>query len=112
MEIVKLRRAGGASGSAGVALVSTANPPPQSVEGVVTETAGRGDLLRISIGSDAGLEKGHTLDVYRMDPTPLYLGQIRLTDVRHNESVGVPVDKLKAPAKKGDIVASDVSAKK
>jgi hypothetical protein len=112
MEIVKLRRAGGASGSAGVALVSAANPPPQSVEGIVTETTGRGDLVRVSIGSDAGLEKGHTLDVYRLKPSPQYLGQIRLTDVRHNEAVGVPVDKLKAPVQKGDMVANDVNSRK
>jgi hypothetical protein len=112
IEIVKLRRAGGsASGSGGVALVSTANPPPQSVEGIVTEVVGK-DLVRISLGSDAGLEKGHTLDLFRLKPTPQYLGQIRLTDVRAAEAVGVPVDKLKYPVQKGDFVANDVISRK
>jgi hypothetical protein len=113
MDLVKLRRSG-SGGSGGAALVSTkeSNPPPQSVEGIVTETTQRGDLVRISIGSDAGLEKGHTLDVFRLKPTPLYLGQIRLTDVRAADAVGQPVDKLKFPAQKGDMVASDVAAKK
>jgi hypothetical protein len=110
-EIVRLRRAGGA-GTGGISLVSTANPPPQNVEGIVTETTQRGDLVRISIGSDAGLAKGHTLDVFRLKPSPQYLGQIRLTDVRAAEAVGQPVDKLKAPVQKGDLVASDVTPRK
>jgi hypothetical protein len=111
VEIAKLRRAGGA-GTGGTSLVSTANPPSQYVEGIVTEATQRGDLLRISIGSDAGLAKGNTLDVYRLKPSPQYLGQIRLTDVRANESVGQPVDRLKGPVQKGDLVASDVTPKK
>jgi hypothetical protein len=110
-EIVKLRRVGG-GGAGGIALVSTANPPPQNVEGIVTETTPRGDLMKISIGSDAGLARGHTLDVFRLKPTPQYLGQIRLTDVRAAEAVGVPVDKLKYPVQKGDFVANDVTPRK
>jgi hypothetical protein len=110
-ELVRLRRAGG-SGTGSAALVSTANPPPQNVEGVVTQTSPRGDLIRISIGSDAGLAKGHTLDLYRTDPSPQYLGQIRLTDVRATEAVGQPVERLKGTVKKGDLVASDVMPKK
>ena len=111
-EIVKLKRAGGPGAAGGITLVSTANPPPQNVEGVVTETTVRGDLMRISIGSDAGLAKGHTLDVFRLKPTPQYLGQIRLTDVRANEAVGQPVERLKYPVQKGDLVASDVTPRK
>ncbi len=111
VEIAKLKRAGGA-GAATTSLVSTANPPSQYVEGIVTEATQRGDLLRISIGSDAGLARGNTLDVYRLRPSPQYLGQIRLTDVRATEAVGQPVDKLKAPAQKGDLVASDVTPRK
>ncbi len=115
MEIVKLRRTGGGTGggTAGTSLVSmanTSNPPTQAVEGIVTDKLG--DQIRVSIGSDAGLEKGHTLDVFRLKPTPQYLGQIRLTDVRANEAVGVPVDRLKYPVQKGDFVSNDVTAKK
>jgi hypothetical protein len=110
-EIVKLRRGGGA-GAGGVALVSTANPPPQAVEGIITETMRNSDLVKISVGSDAGLVKGHTLDVFRLKPTPQYLGQIRLTDVRASEAVGQPVDRLKYPAQKGDFVANDVATGK
>jgi hypothetical protein len=113
IEIVKLRRSGGTGGAGGTSLVSAvsaSNPPPQAVEGIVTEKSG--ELIRISIGSDAGLEKGHTLDVFRLKPTPQYLGQIRLTDVRAAEAVGVPVDRLKYPVQKGDFVSNDVTARK
>ena len=113
IEIVKLRRSGSTGGSGGTSLVTTgspSNPPPQAVEGIVTEKSG--DLIRISIGSDAGLEKGHTLDLFRLKPSPQYLGQIRLTDVRAAEAVGVAVDKLKYPVQKGDFVSNDVNAKK
>ncbi len=113
IEIVKLKRSGAPGGGAGgVTLVSTANPPPMNVDGVILETTPRGDLMRISIGSDAGLVKGHTLDVYRLKPTPQYLGQIRLTDVRASEAVGQPVDRLKGPVQKGDLVANDVTPRK
>lgn len=111
-EIVKLRRVGGGGSAGGMALTSTANPPPQNVEGIVTETTPRGDLVKISIGSDAGLARGHTLDVFRLKPTPQYLGQIRLTDVRAAEAVGQPVDKMKYPVQKGDFVANDVTPRK
>jgi hypothetical protein len=111
-ELARQRRNGGSGGSGSTTLVSTSNPPSQSVEGVVTETTQRGDLVRISIGSDAGLVRGNTLDVFRTNPSPQYLGQIRLTDVRANEAVGQPVDKMKAPVQKGDIVASDVTLKR
>src|SRR5262249_24222035 len=104
-ELVRVRRSGGRGGTGGTSsLVSTANPPPQSVEGVVTETPQRSDLVRISIGSGAGLARGHTLEVFRTNLSPLYLGQIRLTDVRATEAVGQPVDKMKSPVQKGDLV--------
>jgi hypothetical protein len=108
-EIVKLRRTGGGGG--GVSVVSTQyNPPPQNVEGIITKV--NGSLYKLSIGSDAGLERGHTLDVFRLTPTPQYLGQVRLTDVRASESVATPVDRLKYPVREGDMVSSDVLPKK
>jgi len=45
-------------------------------------------LLSISIGSDAGLAKHHTLDVYRLKPVPLYLGKIRIIEVTPQKAVG------------------------
>jgi hypothetical protein len=45
-------------------------------------------LVAISIGSDAGLLKGHTLQVFRREPKPLYLGTIKLVEVGPHEAVG------------------------
>src|SRR5947209_2450018 len=54
-----------------------------------------GELVSISIGSDSGLAKDQTLEVYRLKPLPLYVGQIRLVDVRAKEAVGKFVGKPK-----------------
>jgi len=45
------------------------NPPTESVEGLVSETDNSG-LMKITIGSDAGLREGHTLDLYRIAAIP------------------------------------------
>ena len=55
------------------------------VEGQVTKTDH--GLVVISIGSDAGVVKGMTLEVFRTDP-PTYLGPLRIIDVRPTEAVG------------------------
>src|SRR5262249_21942341 len=41
------------------------NPPAEAVEGLVKEVDASG-LVRLSIGADAGLAKGNTLEVYRL----------------------------------------------
>jgi hypothetical protein len=105
-ENVRLRRSGG---SVAGSTVSSENPPPQNVEGLIKQVDPSG-LVTLSIGSDAGLARGHTLDVFRLSPAQ-YLGQIRLTDVRANEAVGRPVGRMKGPVQVGDRVASNVSTK-
>jgi len=50
-------------------------------------------LLSISIGSDAGLVKNHTLEVYRVNPAPLYFGVIRIIDVSPQKAVARRVGK-------------------
>lgn len=98
----RLRKGGGVPDSSAIA---RENPPPASVEGLVKQTDPSG-LVTISIGSDAGLLRGHTLDVYRLSPNPEYLGQLRLTDVRPNEAVGSVLRRSKAPVKLGDRVGT------
>ena len=41
--------------------------------------------------------------MYRLRPTPQYIGQIRLKDVRAKDAVGVFVDKPKGQVLKGDL---------
>src|SRR5439155_25807060 len=69
------------------------NPPPVLVEGQVKEVAKDGSV-RLSVGSDAGLAKGHTLEVFRPVPaasSPMYITRIRIIEISAGESVGKPV---------------------
>lgn len=87
------------------------NPPPENVEGEVKSTDTTG-LLRISIGSDQGLQRGHTLELFRLNlqnpGQSKYLGSIRLLEVSNHEAVGEPVRALADRAKVGDRVASRI----
>jgi hypothetical protein len=83
------------------------NPPAQDVEGVVKKIDQTG-LVTISIGSDAGLAKGHTLEIYRLNPAK-YLGTVRILEVNPSESVGRLDSKATlAPVQVGDRAASRI----
>jgi hypothetical protein len=73
--------------------------PAPITNGVVlnTKKGGRNgsDLIEISLGSDAGLAKGHELFVYRPDGKGKYLGKIRLDYVDYRTAVGVVVQSTK-----------------
>ncbi len=83
----------------------------KEVQGEVKAVDEKNGLIQINIGSDAGLEKGHTLEVYRLKPKPKYLGPIRLLEVKEKESVGKPMGNLKDPMQVGDQVSSSPQAK-
>lgn len=87
------------------------NPPLDNVEGVVREVSPSG-LVRISIGSDAGLIKGNTLDAYRLNTLvpdqSKYLGRIKILEVTATEAVGQPMNKTAAPLQPGDTVSSKI----
>jgi hypothetical protein len=85
------------------------NPPPGNVEGLVKNFDPSSGLLTITIGSDSGILKGHTLEVYRLTPNGRYVGTMRVMDVRPNEAVGKMVSKPLAPVQVGDKVASKIS---
>jgi RNA polymerase sigma factor (sigma-70 family) len=55
-------------------------------KGVVQEVSPEG-LVRLNIGSDAGIQKGKTLEVYRLNP-PTYLGRLLILDLTPHSSVG------------------------
>jgi hypothetical protein len=85
--------------------------PAPIVNGVVlsTKKGGRNgsDLVEISLGSDAGLAKGHELFVYRPDGKGKYLGKIRLDYVDYRTAVGVVVQSTKnGQIQKGDDVTT------
>jgi hypothetical protein len=87
------------------------NPPPENVEGLIKRTDPASGLVTITIGSDAGLSKGNTLEVFRLVPAPganLYLGTIRIIEVTATQAVGRPVGRMSTPPQPGDRVASRV----
>jgi hypothetical protein len=86
------------------------NPPPDNIEGMV-KVADASGLIKISIGSDAGLTKGHTLEVFRLSAVATqskYLGTVRILEVTPNEAVAQPVKPLSDKPIAGDRVASRI----
>ena len=88
------------------AVLASDNPPPEDIEGFVKRDADASGLVLISIGSDAGIPKGHTLEVFRLSPQAKYLGRIKVIEVRPYESVGQIIGKPAGPILKDDRVAS------
>jgi hypothetical protein len=84
------------------------NPPPKSVEGKVTAIEQGSGLVEISVGSNAGLAQGHTLEVYRITEGKggKYLGTLRIEKVSTAISVGTIINKPNAPVEIGDRVSS------
>lgn len=89
-QVTELRQAGGASGSAAVlrSIEKIAPPVADNTRGTVLSVSG--DLVRISIGIDAGLEAGSRLDVFR-ESEGKYLGTLVVqgTSLRPKEAVAV-----------------------
>ncbi len=81
------------------------NPPDKEVQGEVKAIEDKTGLIQINIGSDAGLQKGHTLEVFRLKPKPKYLGPIQLLEVKPKEAVGKPMRESKEPMQVGDQVS-------
>jgi hypothetical protein len=87
----------------------TANPPPGDVSGRVKNYDPTSGLLTITVGSDAGILKGHTLQVYRLEPNGQYVGVLRIMEVRPNEAVGKMINKPRTPVQVNDKVANKIS---
>jgi myosin heavy subunit len=98
-------------GSTTMARAGGKNPPPENVEGLVKTTDSSG-LMTLTIGSDAGLTKGHTLELFRLNPSApsqsKYLGTVRIVEAEAHQSVAQPVGRLSAPPQSGDRVASRI----
>jgi RNA polymerase sigma factor (sigma-70 family) len=83
---------------------------PNPVEGLVRGV--EGNLVKISLGSDAGLSTGQTLEVFRLGSNPAYIGRIKLVDVRARESVGQVMGRPMKAIEAGDRVASRIPSGK
>jgi hypothetical protein len=115
VRLAELKQGGGKLGLAPL-------PPPglpADLRGEVTAVSG--DLVTLSIGIDAGLAVGATLDLYRLDEkTPRYLGTVKVTSalnlfpkqaiVTFTPARKVALDKLRPEElpKKGDQVRPQI----
>lgn len=83
-------------------------PPPGDLRGQI-KAVDKDGLVRISLGSDAGLAEGHTLEAFRTEPKPQYLGVIQIIKVSPHEAVGkLTTPRSKDPVQAGDQVASKI----
>jgi RNA polymerase sigma factor (sigma-70 family) len=81
--------------------------PSVPVQGVVKEVSP--DRILISIDADAGVQVGQILEVYRLKPKAMYLGQVKVIDVADHFHVAKPVDAdMKIPIRVNDLVTSKV----
>ena len=82
-------------------------PPPVEVKGTVT--AVEGSIAQTSLGKDHGVNVGDDLQVFRLLPTPEYLGKLRISIAREHDSVGTfTPDGRNKMIKKGDTVDTKV----
>jgi hypothetical protein len=84
------------------------NPPAFKMNGKIEKV--EGTLVQLTLGTDHGLQENNTLDVYRLQPNPQYLGMVRIVDARHHTSVGrlIPSGSgaSKLQLREGDLVTS------
>lgn len=109
-EIVKINSKG--EGGDVVAIRNRPNPPTVYVEGKIDAIhPEQSNLVNLNVGSDKGLSKNHTLEVYRISP-PTYLGMIRIVDVTPHTAVG-RLERAgtanRTPLRVGDTVASTLT---
>jgi hypothetical protein len=107
-DMARLRSSGGST----TARMGSKNPPPENVEGLVKNTDSSGNLMTLTIGSDAGLAKGHTMELFRVNLSSpsqsRYLGTVRILEAEAHQAVAQPVGRLSAPPQPGDRVASRI----
>jgi hypothetical protein len=89
---------------------SKPNPPSRDVKGkIVKVDPESGTLVSVNVGREEGVDKNHTLEVFRTSPTPEYLGMIRIVDVDNHQATGRLIRNQYTPTKalrEGDTVAS------
>jgi hypothetical protein len=111
LTVAVTKKEGGVDGGTGMLKVNQPMRPAVEVEGKITKVLD--NLVQVSLGTDNGIKENHTLDVYRLQPNPTYLGRIQITDAYHHTAVGrfVPssaVGVRPPQLKEGDVVSSKI----
>ena len=87
-----------------------ANPPNTMVKGKIEKVDPKDNtLVQLSVGTDHGVNKNNTMEVFRTSPTPKYLGMVRIVDASPHHSVGrliVPPGVSRPQLQEGDLVWS------
>jgi hypothetical protein len=80
--------------------------PSEQIEGKI-QAVDQSDpaLVELSVGADAGLKKGHTLEVFRFYPIPSYLGVIRIVEVTPRNAVARHLEV--GSSKRGPLIVGD-----
>jgi outer membrane lipoprotein-sorting protein len=89
-------------------LIGDAAPTPEKpVEGTVKRF--EGPRVIVSLGPNSGVTKGQILEVFRFEPKPIYLGQLRVAEVREDTAVCEVLKGRKGtPIQAGDRVADKI----
>src|SRR5262249_54257616 len=110
LEMARLKTTLGSSAGTSSLVRGSKNPPAEQIEGQIKRTDPTSGLVTLSVGGDSGLAKGHTLEVFRLSPSPRYLGTVRVIEVTPQQAVAQPVGRLSSPLQVGDKVASRILA--
>jgi FtsZ-binding cell division protein ZapB len=88
------------------------NPPAKQVRGKIEKVhPDDKGLVQVDVGLDQGVDKNHTLEVYRLNPGPEYIGMIRIVDADFHSARARLIRSQFAPAKtirEGDQVVSSL----
>jgi hypothetical protein len=80
----------------------------EATEGTIKSIDPGGQIVTITVGSDAGITKAQVLHVYRLMPVPIYLGTLKVLEVYPDRAVAA-IGSMNArgqPFQVGDRVAS------
>ena len=101
---------GGASGGAPtVSNPNEARPSALQINGKIELV--EGSFVQLTVGTDHGLQKNNTMEVFRLQPVPKYLGMIRIIDAKAHKSVGqlIPTSLAAPQLREGDYVTSKLT---
>jgi hypothetical protein len=87
------------------------NPAGPSVQGKILRIdADDRTLVTVSVGHEGGVKVNHTLEVYRLQPRPEYLGRLRILEASPDQAVGrlMPLPGTHSPLKEGDAVSGTI----
>ncbi len=107
LEGAKRSVVGGGNGRPGT---TTKNPPLEDLDGLIEKIDPKSQYVEITLGSNHGLKRDQTLEVFRLKPEGKYLGTIKILEVRADKAVGYPVGRPLAQIQVGDRVASRIQA--